>query len=226
MDLNKNTGQQNGPIRPNQGQVMNEQQAQTINGQQIGYQQDQNQNMCYNNGYAQTHGMGYQQNGYQQNTYQKQVKQHVTYNNVLDKTGNYGMNLMVYVIIGCALFMCNATTALIILFAAAFVMEKDNELTKVLATLVILGLVFTIGYNVIYNITTPISKLGYSIMDSASYGDAIYNIGDWLSSSISSIRTVISWVFDIGLIVIGAIEFNNVRRGTFKVPKLLANYFN
>lgn len=220
MDLNKNMGQQNGPVRPNQGQSQ-------MNGQQMNYQQEQNVN--YNNGYAQVvqpQGNDYQQNGYTQNAYQQPVKPQVTYNNVLDKTGNYGMNLMVYVLIGCALFMCNATTALIILFAAAFVMEKDNELTKVLATLIILGLVFTVGYNVIYNLTTPLSKLGYSIMEAASYGDFLYNVGDWLSSGISSIRTIVSWVFDMGLIVLGALEFVNVRKGTFKVPKLIANYFN
>lgn len=220
MDLNKNIGQQNGPVRPNQGQPQ-------MNGQQMNYQQEQNVN--YNNGYvqaAQPQGNDYQQNGYAQNAYQQPVKPQVTYNNVLDKTGNYGMNLMVYVLIGCALFMCNATTALIILFAAAFVMEKDNELTKVLATLIILGLVFTVGYNVIYNLTTPLSKLGYSIMENASYGDILYKLGDAVSSGISSIRTIISWVFDIGLIVIGALEFLNVKKGTFKAPKLLANYFN
>ena len=225
MNLDKNINQQNGPVRPNQG-INNGQQ---MGGQQMAYQQ-QGQNVNYNNGYAQAQqndysNQGYQQ-GYQQADYSKPVKQKVTYNNVLNKTGNYGMNLMIYVIIGCALFMCNATTALIILFAAAFIMEKDNELTKVLATLIILELVFTVGYNVVYDLTTPISKLGYSIMIEASYGNLLYKFGDALSSGINSIRTIISWLFDIGLIVIGAIEFNNVRKGKFKAPKLIANYFN
>ena len=223
MNLDKNISQQSGPVRPNQG---------VNNGQsQMGYQQ-QGQNVSYNNGYAQAQQTDYSQQGYQQQGYQQQatynqpVKPQVTYNNVLDKTGNYGVNLMIYVIIGCALFMCNATTALIILFAAAFVMEKDNELTKVLATLIVLGLVFTVGYNVLYNLTTPISKLGYTIMEQASYGNFLYKLGDAVSSGVSSIRTIISWLFDMGLIVIGALEFVNIKKGKFKTPKLIANYFN
>lgn len=218
MNLDKNISQQSGPVRPNQG---------VNNGQsQMGYQQ-QGQNVSYNNGYAQAQQTDYSQQGYQQQaTYSQPVKPQVTYNNVLDKTGNYGVNLMIYVIIGCALFMCNATTALIILFAAAFVMEKDNELTKVLATLIVLGLVFTVGYNVLYNLTTPISKLGYTIMEQASYGNFLYKLGDAVSSGVSSIRTIISWLFDMGLIVIGALEFVNIKKGKFKTPKLIANYFN
>lgn len=225
MDLNKNSGQQTGPVRPNQG--FNQSQAQQMVNQQINYQQEQSVN--YNNGYAQaahTQSNDYQQNGYTQNAYNQSVNQQVSYNNVLDKTGAFGMNLMIYVLIGCVLFMCNATTSLIILFAVAFMMEKDNELTKVLATLIILGLVFTVGYNIIYNLTTPISKMGYTIMEQASYGGFLYNMGDFLASGISTLRTVISWIFDMGLIAVGALEFNNVKKGKFKTPKFITNYFN
>lgn len=66
----------------------------------MNYQQEQNVN--YNNGYAQVvqpQGNDYQQNGYTQNAYQQPVKPQVTYNNVLDKTGNYGMNLLIYVLL-------------------------------------------------------------------------------------------------------------------------------
>lgn len=224
MDLNKNSSQQNGPIRPNQGLNQTHQQ---IGGQQMNYKQEQN--VSYNNGYAQaaqTHSNDYKQNGYAYNTYSQQVKQQVSYNGVIDKTGAFGMNLMIYVLIGCILFMCNSTTALIILFAVAFMMEKDNELTKVLATLIVLVLVFNVGYSLVYNITTPISKLGYTIMEQASYDNLLYKFGDFLSSGVSTIRSVISWVFDMGLVIIGALEFNNVKKGKFKVPKLVDNYFN
>lgn len=187
--------------------------------------------MNYNNGYAQTQSAEYQQSNYSQDMYSQQMssqtkRQPVSYNNVLDKTGKFGLNLMAYVLIGCLLFMCNFTTALIILFAVAFIMEKDNDLTKVLATLLVISLTISVGYNVIYALTTPFSRLGYSIMEQASYGNLLYKFGDFISSGLNSIRSILSWIVDVAYIVIGAIEFNNIRKGKFRTPKFISNYFD
>lgn len=236
MNLEKNGNVQGSPVRPQQGGNQRQ-----VNTQQMNYQQQINPqqnmpgsqvpNMNYNNGYAQTQSAEYQQSNYSQDMYSQQMssqtkRQPVSYNNVLDKTGKFGLNLMIYVLIGCLLFMCNFTTALIILFAVAFIMEKDNDLTKVLATLLVVSLVVSVGYDIIYALTTPFSRLGYSIMEQASYGNFLYKFGDLISSGLNSIRSILSWVVDVAFIVIGAIEFNNIRKGKFRAPKIISKYFD
>lgn len=236
MNLEKNGNVQGSPVRPQQGGNQRQ-----VNTQQMNYQQQINPqqnmpgsqvpNMNYNNGYAQTQSAEYQQSNYSQDMYSQQMssqtkRQPVSYNNVLDKTGKFGLNLMTYVLIGCLLFMCNFTTALIILFAVAFIMEKDNDLTKVLATLLVVSLVVSVGYDIIYALTTPFSRLGYSIMEQASYGNFLYKFGDLISSGLNSIRSILSWVVDVAFIVIGAIEFNNIRKGKFRAPKFISKYFD
>lgn len=236
MNLEKSGNTQGSPVRPQQS--VNQRQ---VNTQQMNYQQQMNiqqnntggqvTNMNYTNGYVQTQNTEYQQSDYSQGMYNQQIgsqpkKQSVNYNNVLDKTGKFGLNLMIYVMLGCLLFMCNLTTALIILFAVAFIMEKDNDLTKVLATLLVVSLTISVGYNVIYALTTPFSRLGYSIMEQASYGNFLYKFGDLISSGLNSIRSILSWVVDVAFIVIGAIEFNNIRKGKFRAPKFISKYFD
>ena len=236
MNLEKNGNVQGSPVRPQQGGNQRQ-----VNTQQMNYQQQINPqqnmpgsqvpNMNYNNGYAQTQSAEYQQSNYSQDMYSQQMssqtkRQPVSYNNVLDKTGKFGLNLMIYVLIGCLLFMCNFTTALIILFDVAFIMEKDNDLTKVLATLLVVSLVVSVGYDIIYALTTPFSRLGYSIMEQASYGNFLYKFGDLISSGLNSIRSILSWVVDVAFIVIGAIEFNNIRKGKFRAPKFISKYFD
>lgn len=228
MNLEKNGNMQGSPVKPQQS--MNQRQ---VNNQQMNQQQNtfsgQAPNMGYNNGYAQAQNE-YQQSDYQ-NMYNQQMggqakKQLVNYNNVLDKTGKFGLNLMVYVLIGCLLFMCNLTTALIILFAVAFIMEKDNDLTKVLATLLVISLTISVGYNVVYALTTPFSKLGYSIMEQASYSTFLYKFGDFIASGINSIRSVLSWIVDIAYIIIGALKFKDIKKGKLKTPKIISKYFD
>lgn len=236
MNLEKNGNVQGSPVRPQQGGNQRQ-----VNTQQMNYQQQINPqqnmpgsqvpNMNYNNGYAQTQSAEYQQSNYSQDMYSQQMssqtkRQPVSYNNVLDKTGKFGLNLMIYVLVGCLLFMCNLTTALIILFAIAFIMEKDSDLTKVLATLLVISLTISVGYNVIYALTTPFSRLGYSIMEQASYGNFLYKFGDFISSGLNSIRNILSWIVDVAFIVIGAIEFNNIRKGKFRAPKIISKYFD
>lgn len=111
MNLEKNGSAQGSPVRPQQS--VNQRQ---VNTQQMNYQQQvnpqqnmlgsQTPNMGYNNGYAQTQSTEYQQSNYSQDMYSQQIgsqtkRQPVSYNNVLDKTGKFGLNLMVYVLIGC-----------------------------------------------------------------------------------------------------------------------------
>lgn len=236
MNLEKNGNVQGSPVRPQQGGNQRQ-----VNTQQMNYQQQINPqqnmpgsqvpNMNYNNGYVQTQNTEYEQSDYSQSMYNQQMgsqpkKQPVSYNNILDKTGKFGLNLMIYVLVGCLLFMCNLTTVLIILFAIAFIMEKDNGLTKVLATLLVISLTISVGYNVIYALTTPFSRLGYSIMEQASYGNFLYKFGDFISSGLNSIRNILSWIVDVAFIVIGAIEFNNIRKGKFRAPKFISKYFD
>lgn len=236
MNLEKNGNTQGSPVRPQQSVSQRQ-----VNTQQMNYQQQMNiqqnnagsqaPNMNYTNGYVQTQNTEYQQSDYSQGMYNQQIgsqpkKQSVNYNNLLDKTGKFGLNLMIYVMLGCLLFMCNLTTALIILFAVAFIMEKDNDLTKVLATLLVVSLVVSVGYDIIYALTTPFSRLGYSIMEQASYGNFLYKFGDFISSGLNSIRNILSWIVDVAFIVIGAIEFNNIRKGKFRAPKFISKYFD
>ena len=239
MNLSKGANeQQETPVRPQQGGIRRPVVSPQVNNQQTVHQQAANQQMSTQpqNGYGQSQ-MGaqsvvYQQENYQQGNYGQQQalnqnsKSNVSYTNSLDKAGAFKLNLMIYVTLGCLMFMCNFTTSLVILFAVAFIMEKDNELTKVLATLLVLSLVISVGYNVLYDLTTPFSKLGYSIMEKASYGNFIYKFGDLISSGISSIRGLLSWVADIAYIVIGAIEFSNIKKGKFKAPKFISKYFD
>lgn len=192
MNLEKNGNVQGSPVRPQQGGNQRQ-----INTQQMNYQQQINTqqnnaggqvtNMNYTNGYVQTQNTEYQQSDYSQGMYNQQIgsqpkKQSVNYNNVLDKTGKFGLNLMIYVMLGCLLFMCN--------------------------------------------LTTPFSRLGYSIMEQASYGNLLYKFGDFISSGLNSIRSILSWIVDVAYIVIGAIEFNNIRKGKFRTPKFISNYFD
>lgn len=238
MNLSKGVNEQEVPVRPQQGNVRRPMGAQQVNSQQTMHQQAVNQQMNVQpqNGYTQpqmgAQGATYQQENYQQSNFGQQQtlnqnsKHSVNYTNSLDKTGAFKLNLMVYVTLGCLMFMCNLITPLVILFAVAFIMEKDNELTKVLATLIVLSLVISVGYNVVYDLTTPFSKLGYSIMEKASYGNLVYKFGDLISSGISSIRELLSWLVDIAYIVIGAIELNNIKKGKFKTPKFISKYFD
>ena len=238
MNLSKGVNEQETPVRPQQGNIRRPVGTPQVNNQQTVHQQAANQQMNAQpqNGYTQTQmgaqGTVYQQNGYQQNNYGQQQtmsqsnKHCVNYTNSLDKTGAFKLNLMIYVALGCLMFMCNLITPLVILFAVAFIMEKDNELNKVLATLIVFSLVISVGYSIIYDLTTPFSKLGYTIMEKASYDSIVYKFGDLISSGIGSIRDLISWIVDIAYIVIGAMELSNVKKGKFKVPKFISKYFD
>ena len=63
-------------------------------------------------------------------------------------------------------------------------------------------------------------------MEQASYGNLLYKFGDFISSGLNSIRSILSWIVDVAYIVIGAIEFNNIRKGKFRTPKFISKYFD
>lgn len=199
--------------------------------QQLNYQQQMNQQNMQNsqmqsNEYAQTQNTEYQQSHSQQMNNQFKG-QSASYNNLLDKTRKFKINTMTYALIGSLLFMCQFTTAFIIFFAMVFITEKDkdNEIIKILATLLLISLTISVGYSVVCAFIKPFSSLGYFIMSKASYDGAIYKFGDFIVSGLGSIKSTISWIIDVTFIVVGASEFNNIKKGKFKVPKFINKYF-
>lgn len=197
---------------------------QQTNQQQMAQQQMNQQQI--NAGYD-ANINNYQNNSPQYNGYEQQMSvQKATYNNELNKNGKYGFNLMIYVLIASLLFMGGLTQALVILFAIVFIAEKDSQLNKVIITILFLDLALFIGYRIIYELLTPFNRLGDTIINHAIYDGIVYKIGRFISSGILTLKSILSWVYDIGIMIIGALQFNNVRKGKFKVPKIIDKYLN
>lgn len=188
-----------------------------------------NQNNYNPNGYAQGNNFNQNQNNFNPNGYtQNNVninKANNVFNNTLNKNGKVGLNLMVYVLLASLAFAGEFSTSLVIIFAAAFIVEKDKDLNKVLASMISTLFMLSIIYSIVYMLIDPLSNAGYKIMGAADYDSFFYNLGSWLTDAIISIKQFVSWVYDAALIVIALLNFNKVSKGKFKVPKFISKYF-
>ena len=158
-------------------------------------------------------------------SYQKAVKNR-NYKNELNTSGAYNFNLMVYVLLATALLMAGQITALIILFAVTFIMEKNNKLNQVVITMLMSLLAFNVAYDIVLLLLQPLSSLFSSICNKADYGSFFYTISYGIVSIISTFRGILNWVYNIGLIGLGAFIFIKVDRGLFRVPKIISKYLN
>ncbi len=175
------------------------------------------------------HGYAYdnsQQNTYQNNMYQNNVKEKKVYNNPFNRFGGYGLNMMVYLLLAAIMFMTGSTTALTILFVAVFILEKDNELNKVMATLLLEVFVFALIQDVWYLVYSPIYNGLTSLMGNLDYYSDIYDIVGFLSKSVSFINKTVTWVCNLAMVGVGFLNISNITKGKFKVPKFINKYFN
>lgn len=205
--------------------------------QNNGYQQHFQQND--QNGYNQPNqqmeysqqGYAYDPNAYQQNTYQQNVGQQTvnvkkSYNNPFNRVGGYGLNLMVYMILASIMFMTGSTTALTLLFVAVFIIEKDNELNKVIATLLLEVFALALVQDVWYLVYSPIYNGLTGLKNNLDYYSNLYDVVEFLNKAVVFVNKTVTWLCSLLMVVIGIINFNNISKGKFKVPKIINKYFN
>ena len=205
--------------------------------QNDGYQQNFQQND--QNGYNQSNqqmeynqqGYAYGPNAYQQNTYQQNVGQQTvnvkkSYNNPFNRVGGYGLNLMVYMILASIMFMTGSTTALTLLFVAVFIIEKDNELNKVIATLLLEVFALALVQDVWYLVYSPIYNGLTGLKTNLDYYSNLYDVVEFLNKAVVFVNKTVTWLCSLLMVVVGIINFNNISKGKFKVPKIINKYFN
>lgn len=192
----------------------------------------------YEQGYEQTgfdqsnqgqyQGEQFNNQQYQQNTYNKQMNKNRQKLNTsackLNKNGNLGFNMMIYLVLATLSAMTGYYTVTAIILAMVAIVEKDSNLTKAIATLIATMLVLDLGISVLQIVLNPIRDGLYNIVSNMTYGvmykgmDGIYKALGWLLS-------LANWIRNILVIVLSIKTFNDTVNGTLNT-KIFDKYIN
>ena len=218
-----NGGQNHG--WPNQGSINN-----------MGYSPDMGQtqpmgqnmnNMGYSPDMGQTQPMGQNMNnmgGWQQNPNmnmggpmnQPPRKPEFNVNlgdSPLAKVGQTGIKLVVYVVIAWLLMATQMTASIVILFLVAYLIEKDNDLSKA----ILVALATSVGYLLLINgwnaAVGAVQYLLSGAVDNLSIYSKMYGAVIGLSDGVSVINSLINRVYDIVVLVVGLLNIKKIASG-------------
>lgn len=228
MNLNKNSMNQNQP--PYQ-QTMGQRpmgQMPRYNPQQAPQSQDNQFSQGFNpNEQAnyQPSGMGYAPNGYEniQNSGIPRAKRYES--SPLNKKGKLGINFVILGIIAWLMVASQLTTSLVIFVIMCIFIEQDETLTKVLmsaVTFMVAAFLLLSGWQAIYGI------LYYLISGAASSSKWIILLSGITTAArdgLSSLNGLVSKIFDIVMVVMGAKYAISLSKGQVTESKLINKLF-
>ena len=131
----------------------------------------------------------------------------------LAKVGQTGIKLVVYVVIAWLLMATQMTASIVILFLVAYLIEKDNDLSKA----ILVALATSVGYLLLINgWNAAVSVLQYLLsgaVDNLSIYSKMYGAVVGLSDGVSAINSLINRVYDIAVLVVGLLNIKKIASG-------------
>lgn len=134
-------------------------------------------------------------------------------NSPLAKVGQTGIKLVVYVVIAWLLMATQMTASIAILFLVAYLIEKDNDLSKA----ILVALATSVGYLLLINgWNAAVSVVQYLLsgaVDNLSIYSKIYGAVVSLSDGVSAISSLINRVYDIVVLIVGFLNIKKIASG-------------
>ena len=131
----------------------------------------------------------------------------------LAKVGQTGIKLVVYVVIAWLLMATQMTASIVILFLVAYLIEKDNDLSKA----ILVALATSVGYLLLINgWNAAVSVLQYLLsgaVDNLSIYSKMYGAVVGLSDGVSAINSLINRVYDIVVLIVGLLNIKKIASG-------------
>ena len=131
----------------------------------------------------------------------------------LAKVGQTGIKLVVYVVIAWLLMATQMTASIVILFLVAYLIEKDNDLSKA----ILVALATSVGYLLLINgWNAAVSVLQYLLsgaVDNLSIYSKMYGAVVGLSDGVSAINSLINRVYDIAVLIVGLLNIKKIASG-------------
>lgn len=131
----------------------------------------------------------------------------------LAKVGQTGIKLVVYVVIAWLLMATQMTASIVILFLVAYLIEKDNDLSKA----ILVALATSVGYLLLINgWNAAVSVLQYLLsgaVDNLSIYSKMYGAVVGLSDGVSAINSLINRVYDIAVFIVGLLNIKKIASG-------------
>lgn len=131
----------------------------------------------------------------------------------LAKVGQTGIKLVVYVVIAWLLMATQMTASIVILFLVAYLIEKDNDLSKA----ILVALATSVGYLLLINgWNAAVSVLQYLLsgaVDNLSIYSKMYGAMIGLSDGVSVINSLINRVYDIVVLIVGLLNIKKIASG-------------
>ena len=131
----------------------------------------------------------------------------------LAKVGQTGIKLVVYVVIAWLLMATQMTASIVILFLVAYLIEKDNDLSKA----ILVALATSVGYLLLINgWNAAVGVLQYLLsgaVDNLSIYSKMYGAVVGLSDGVSAINSLINRVYDIAVLIVGLLNIKKIASG-------------
>ena len=131
----------------------------------------------------------------------------------LAKVGQTGIKLVVYVVIAWLLMTTQMTASIAILFLVAYLIEKDNDLSKA----ILVALATSVGYLLLINgWNAAVSVVQYLLsgaVDNLSIYSKMYEAAVGLSDGVSAISSLINRVYDIVVLIVGFLNIKKIASG-------------
>lgn len=131
----------------------------------------------------------------------------------LAKVGQTGIKIVVYVVIAWLLMATQMTASIVILFLVAYLIEKDNDLSKA----ILVALATSVGYLLLINgWNAAVSVLQYLLsgaVDNLSIYSKMYGAVVGLSDGVSAINSLINRVYDIVVLIVGLLNIKKIASG-------------
>lgn len=142
-----------------------------------------------------------------------------------NKEGALGFRLIAYAAVANLMFMCGLTTGLSILFAIVAIVEKDNKLTRIVASMLATVLILQIGVDLWDLIEVPLSASLGKLRDLFNYGNVAYKGVNGMVEGIRFVDKIVNWLYHVALICIGMMNMKKITTGTYKTSKYITKYF-
>ena len=134
-------------------------------------------------------------------------------NSPLAKVGQTGIKLVVYVVIAWLLMATQMTASIAILFLVAYLIEKDNDLSKA----IMVALATSVGCLLLINgWNAAVSVVQYLLsgaVDNLSIYSKMYGAVVSLSDGVSAISSLINRVYDIVVLIVGFLNVKKIASG-------------
>jgi len=217
-NLNQGAGQYN---MPNQSPNMN-----GYGGYQNQQGMNMNQNMGQGNQFNQAmQGMAgrAEQAAAQMGNYMRENSADLRWD--YNRVGVAGLRLIAYVALANLMFMCGLTTALAILLVLVVVVEKDKNLIRIVASMLATVLLLSIAVDIWDLVESPLHMMFVKLESWAKYDSVPYHFAAMGAGLVSTVDTLVNWVYHIALLAIGAMNMDKIKKGTYKTLKYITKYF-